>query len=201
MSRTNMAILIVSIVIGLTTFMLTRTSQGQPATTSAVPQDDRPRWGRVDAMARWLDLSQRQRDAIETQDPTFWREVINQRERLAQERDRLARLLEDPTATDKQITDQVELLIDLGSTIERHVTKHLLLIRRHLTPDQQKQLFGLAASGVRERMGWCDGYRGQGPGQGRGMGWGRGQGRGQDGYGQGAGRGQGRGFRGGRERD
>jgi Spy/CpxP family protein refolding chaperone len=193
MSRTNTAILIVSIVIGLTAFMLTRTTHGQPAATGQRRVDERPRWGRIDAMARWLGLSQQQRDVIETQDPTFWQDVIGQRERLAGERDRLARLLEDPTATDQQITAQVEGMIVLGNEVERRVAKHLLVVRKVLTPEQQKQLFGLAATRVREHMGWCGNWPDRSPGKGQGRGWGRGGGRGRGGQGMEPGRGRGQG--------
>lgn len=183
-SRTNMAILVVSVVIGVTTFILTRNAKGRPPTTTEAKLDAPPRRGQVDAMSRWLGLSQQQRDSIETQDPTFWREVIGQRQQLAQERDRLTRLLEDPNAADREITEQVERLITLGNEVERRVTKHLLVLRKHLTPDQQKRLFGLAASCVRRRMGWCNGCGyGQGRGQGQGRGWGQGRGRGRGGRG------------------
>ncbi|MBN1346255.1 MAG: periplasmic heavy metal sensor [Phycisphaerae bacterium] len=197
MSRTNMAILVVSAVIGVTTFFLTRSSIGQTSTPTTVvtPQDQRPRWGRIEAMSRWLDLTDGQRAAIEKLDPTFWSEGIAHREQLAAERDKLAKLLEDPTSPDKQITDQVEAIIRLGNDMERRVTRHLLAVRKNLTPDQQKKLFGLAASGVRERMAWCDRPcgRGAGAGWGAAAGQGRGPAPGRGGRFQGGGAGQGRG--------
>ncbi len=184
-SRTNMAIAVVSVAIGVTTFALTRSSQGQSTTTRQAPLDGRPRWGRVEAMARWLGLSDRQRDAIIEQDPTYWQDMIAQSELLTQEREKLARVLEDPGATDRQITDQVEQLIVVGNQIERRVVEHILAVRKHLTPEQQKKLFDLCALGIRSRM----------PGQGRGIGWGRGRGsgRGDGGFDGGPGAGRGRG--------
>jgi len=191
-NKTNMAILIVSAVIGVTTFVLTRPSQGEP-TTGVAPRedrpivvDDRPRWGRVDAMSRWLGLTETQRAEIDKQDPTFLRDIVKQREQLAMERDRLAQLFENPAATDQQITGQVERLIGVGNETERRVTRHLLAVRKHLTLAQQKQLFGLCAAGVRGRMGGFG--RGGGGGRGGGFGRGGGGGRGQGFGGQGRGR-------------
>jgi len=177
-SKANIAILTVSVVIGAATFVATRSLRGEgPAPTSAAPGEDRPRGGRLRALGRWLELSKEQHEAINKDDPTFWLDVLNQREQLIAERERLAKLLEDLQSTEKQITDQVERMITLGNEIERRVTKRLLIIRRHLTPEQQEKLFGLCALGVRTRANRA--AQGGGRGMGRGQGWGRGRGRGR----------------------
>lgn len=214
----NLAIAIVALVIGLTTFALARHGRGQDAVVNRQAQQaDRestscdtcnPRIRRSCAVDRWLSVTSEQRRQIQQLDPDFYNDVVAQRELLAEQRDRLATLLEDTDATNEEITEQVERSIALGNDLERRVTKHLLLLRKILTPDQQKRLFGLAASGVRRRMAWCgrgcgrcgdDDLRpGRGAGQRRGgsMGQGRNRpGRADDaarGYGRGRGDGRGR---------
>ncbi len=196
MSRqTNLAIALVALVIGLTTFALTRSGLGQaPVAERQAPAGDTqdppcttcgPQARRYCAVDRWLSVTPAQREQIQRLDPDFYADVVSQREKLADERDSLAALLEDPEATSEEITQQVERSIELGNELERRVTKHLLLLRKILTADQQKRLFGLAASGVRQRMAWC----GRGCGRHGGDGMRRGQG---VGGGRGAVRGQGR---------
>jgi len=180
-NKTNATILAVSLVVGVGTFVTTRPTNGASTTTGAAPSDDRPRWGRLAVMGQWLGLTEEQRTRISQQDPTFWREVIDLRNSLATERDRLAKLLEDPKSTDQQITDQVERVITLGNQLERRVMKHLLAVRGQLTPEQQQKLLSLCASGVRQGMGWHGGPPARwGPGRGFGGGfrggWGQGPG-------------------------
>ncbi len=179
-NKANMAILTVSVVIGAATFVATRSLRGEApgagaALTSTAPGEEVGRGGRLRALGRWLELSKEQQDAIHKDDPTFWLDVLNQREQLIAERERLAKLLEDLQSTEKQITDQVDRMIALGNEIERRVTKRLLIIRRHLTPEQQKKLFGLCALGVRTRANRAA----DAGGRGLGRGWGRGRGRGR----------------------
>jgi Spy/CpxP family protein refolding chaperone len=194
-TKTNAAILAVSLVVGVGSFLTTRPTNGQstpaPAATTA-PTDIVPRWGRLGAMAQWLGLTEDQRRQIAQADPSFWGEVMNLRTSMAAERDALARLLEDPKATDQQINDQVDKVISAGNRLERRVVKHLLAVRGQLAPEQQQRLLSLCARGVQQGMGWCGGPGGMGPGGGRFRGgWGQGQGKGPGGgWGQGQGGGR-----------
>ncbi len=197
-TRTNAGILAVSLLVGAGTFVTTRSTHGQSTGTStaSVPADTRPRWGRLEMLARWLNLTEDQRRQIVEKDSGFWKEVMDLRESLAGERDKLAKLLEDPKATDQQISEQFEKMISEGNQLERRVVKHLLSVRGSLTPEQQEKLLGLCARGVRQNMGWCGGPGGMGPGP-RGMGGpgGPGWGRFRGGAGMGQGPGQGMGQR------
>ena len=149
--------------------------------------------GQGQPLARWLGLSAEQAEAVKKADPVFEGDADRQTAALGAEREKLAALLDDPKSADDQVMKQVERVIDAHNTLERRVAKHVLAIRSSLTADQQKQLMGLCASGVRRAAGrqWRRG-RGLGDGSGRGRG---GQGAGQGG-GAGGGSGLGRGGRG-----
>ncbi len=67
---------------------------------------------------------------------------------MQEARTRLAVVLEDATSSDEQITAHAEQLIAAHDDLERRIAKHLLAIRGLLTPEQAKQLMGLAASSV-----------------------------------------------------
>jgi Spy/CpxP family protein refolding chaperone len=200
-TKTNAAILAVSVVVGVGSFITTRPTNGQPTPTAApttAPIDTRPRWGRMAAMGQWLGLTEEQRRKVNQADPSFWSEVTELRTSMAAERDALVKLFENPKATDQQINGQVDKVISIGNQLERRVVKHLLAVRGQLTPEQQQALLGLCARGVQQGMGWCGGPGGMGPGGGRFRGgWGAGQGQGQ-GPGRGWGQGQGGGRRWGR---
>jgi len=143
-------------------------------------------------LGRWLDLSAQQAADVAAADPTFDGESDDLAAELHTQREQLAKLLEDPTSTDEAIMAQVEKTINAHDALERRVAKHVLAIREKLTPEQQKRLMGLAASGVREAGRY--GYRG---GQGGGERGGAGDdsseepGRHRGGRGRGGGRGQG----------
>ena len=80
----------------------------------------------------------------------------------------LAAALDKPSSSDQEIRDRVEAAIAASNAIERRTTQYLLTIRQHLSSDQQKQLFGLAAQEVRRGAG---GGPGAGAGGGGGGGW------------------------------
>jgi hypothetical protein len=121
---------------------------------------------------------------VEAADPTFVADHARLDAAMTAERDRLAKLLES-AADDDAIMKQVEVVMTAHNEVERRVAQHLLRIRKHLTPQQQKRLMDLAAEGVRQRgYRWRRGQQGgnaetHGPGHGgRGPGWRRGQGQG-----------------------
>lgn len=120
-------------------------------------------------LMRWLNLSEEQTTHVYDADPGFSENALKLRRELDAARETLANLLEDAGSSDEAVLDQIEKVVGTQSQLERCVAEHLLKIRKILTPDQRKQLFKLAATGV----------RGHGKGRGRrerlGLGLGRGQ--------------------------
>ena len=98
-------------------------------------------------------------------DPDFHRQGATLRADLAEQRHALAGLLEDPASSDETLTRQVERVIAACDALERRVARHVLAIRRHLTPSQAKQLMGLVAEGVRSAGKSCRHDSSTGPGQ------------------------------------
>lgn len=131
----------------------------------------------AEALLEWLRVPVEQREAIRSHDASFAGDLKRLREELATCRSELAAALERSEATDEQIRARSEAAIAAGVALERRVTEHLLAIRDHLTPEQQKRLFGLCAEGVRQGRGW-QWRHGESGAKGRGMGMGRGMGRG-----------------------
>ncbi len=100
-------------------------------------------------MVRWLRMDRQQARRVRLADPGFMLETMQLRQQLHQQREKLAGLLEDDASSDEAVLEQVEKLIEVQGQLERRVTNHLLKIRKQLTPEQRKRLFGLAARGVR----------------------------------------------------
>jgi len=130
-------------------------------------------------LCRWQALSGQQQAGVTQGDSTFDRDAAALREAVHSSRATLAALLESPTTPDAEILAQVDRVGAAENQLQRRVVEHVLRIRHHLTADQQRQLMGLCAGGL----------RGEGPG--RGMG-GMGRGPGPHGPGYGGGRGGGR---------
>lgn len=167
--RYRLAILVaVFFAASFSTTVATRSgSAGNSATTTSAPAPTTP-------LARWLGLSQQAAEDIQEQDPDFAEDLKRIRGDLDQARTRLIELFDDPTSSDERLREQLEKTIDKHNQLERRVADHILAVRRLLSSEQQKRLFGLAAERVRQcrRQGW----RGGGGG-GRGRGGGNGQGR------------------------
>ena len=104
-------------------------------------------------VAEWLDLSDRETESLDERDPGFAQDATELSDALYEARRALADLLEDPATPDDTIRQQVEKIIKAHSALERRATEHLLAIRDHLTPDQQKRLLGFCASFIREGAG------------------------------------------------
>ncbi|MFH1749239.1 MAG: periplasmic heavy metal sensor [Planctomycetota bacterium] len=153
-------------------------------------------------LARQLGLNPEQAKVLEAHDPQFAEDFRALREKLEEARLTLATLFEKESATGDEIRAQVEAAIEAHNQLERRVAEYVITIRDHLTPEQQKLLYGLCAEKVRECGGrWrhgrgrhADAAEGDGSndrsGSGQGRGGGQCQGRGQ---GRGCGRGQGHG--------
>jgi len=148
-------------------------------------------------LARRLGLNPEQVKVLEAHDPQFAEDFRALREKLEEARLTLAAVFEKESATGDEIRAQVEAAIEAHNQLERRVAEYVITVRDHLTPEQQKRLFGLCAEKVREsgrrwrhgrghhsnvmdddgsQGGW---RRGQGRGHGRGEGYGRGQGHGR----------------------
>jgi len=113
----------------------------------------------AETLLAWLDVPAPSRAAIVAHDPTFPQDLRRLREQLAARRNELAATLEQPDSSDELIRLRVEAVIAASADLERRVIDHLLSIRDHLTPQQQKRLLDLCAQGVRQRGG-----HGPGPG-------------------------------------
>jgi len=104
-------------------------------------------------VGEWLRLPTDQCKTLCGADPGFRDEAADLADRLHEERQALASLLEDPATPGEQILDQVERVITAHAALERRVAQHLLAIRSHLTPAQQQRLLQFCAEAV--RRGGC----------------------------------------------
>lgn len=181
-SRQIIILVLVAAMAGTIAFAATRMAR-TPQTTSPAPTT-RPVPVSADPTAtlmNWLNVPEAQRHQIATHDPAFAADLSSLRSSLNSRREALAAALGDVNSPDQIIELRVEEVIAASNALERRVMKHLLEVRDHLTADQQKQLFGLCAEGVRQGNGWGwgrghgmgGGGRGMGPGM---MGGGRGMG-------------------------
>lgn len=98
-------------------------------------------------VAQWLGLRAQDAREIHQHDPAFARDLHRLRNDLTAARTSLARLF-DRGADDAAIRAAIEKAIAAHNALERRVADHLLTIRHHLTPAQQKQLFSLAAESL-----------------------------------------------------
>ena len=165
MTRRMWIIGVVSLAAGLIAFL--STVWAAPAATSAASA--RP-------LCRWLALSGVQQGEISQDDPTFDTDVATLREAARSSRVTLATMMESPNTPDAEILTQVDRVAAAEHQLQRRVVEYVLRIRHHLSADQQRQLMGLCAGGM----------RGNGPGRGAG---GMGRGPGPHGPGFGGGRG------------
>ncbi|MCB9851633.1 MAG: hypothetical protein H6819_00950 [Phycisphaerales bacterium] len=135
------------------------------------------------ALGGWLRLMPDQFAEIAKVDPTFATERDEMEADLAAERERLASMFENATASDEAIMAQVEKVIEIHDTLERRVANYLLALRPHLTSAQRAKLFELCGKEVRQAAGWRrgggNGYGGPPPGRGPGSSGGAGAGRGR----------------------
>jgi len=150
MNRRLITALCLAVLAGASSFLLGRQTaapQSEPAVPGGLPEGQ-PCCKHA-ALCNWLKLSEQQRTSVRATDPTFVDDAGRLRQEVEADRMALAALLETPGSTDRQIMDQIERAIVSHDALERRVAKHMLAIRPILTPEQAKQLMGLAASGVR----------------------------------------------------
>lgn len=96
-------------------------------------------------LTRNIEFTPEQLRAIQQLDPEFEAESIEFAETAFKEHERLALLLETPSTNDNDILQQLEKLLEAQARLERLTSQHVLLIRPHLSPEQQKILVGLCA--------------------------------------------------------
>jgi len=94
-------------------------------------------------LAQSLRLTDEQTTIARQQDPGFEVEAAQLRDSLLAERAKLLAAFEDPRTANDELLTQIEKLISAHSQIERRIAKHVLVLRPHLTTDQQKWLIGL----------------------------------------------------------
>lgn len=138
----------------------------------------------AEVLGGWLRLMPDEVARLRAVDPAFATDRAALERSLADERDRLARLFEQPSTADGGILEQVERTIAAHDALERRVARYLLAVRPHLSDEQRSRLFERCARGVREAEGWrwrhgqsaidSPERHGGGPTSGRGFGRGRG---------------------------
>ncbi len=101
-------------------------------------------------VGRWLGLGSQADQSIEAKTTEFSEQARVLHERLSEERMKLAAMFDDANATDEQLRQQVEAVIEAHNRRERHIAEHLISLRGHLNSEQQKQLFELCAKGIRK---------------------------------------------------
>lgn len=165
MTMRRSIILAAAVVIGAGAYAVTiaaRSSRPTPGADTATT-----------ALLDWANVSADQRELLRGKDPTFAQELTELRGQVTSRRAELASTLEKVEASDEEILQSVERVIEAENALERRVTRYLLNVREHLTPEQQRRLFCLCAERVRE----CGQQRrgmpgGRGPGMGMGPQWG-----------------------------
>lgn len=105
-------------------------------------------------LASWLSLTPGQTSALERGE--FASETLALNQKLQAERERLVALFEDPQAPDEALLQQVESVITAHDSLERHVARYVVNLRRQLPSEQQRRLMGLCANTVRG-AGCCAG--------------------------------------------
>ena len=126
-----------------------------PPAAATCPVGLGPSCNECDALAGCLGLSAEEARKMAQADPDFGPQARALRSSLVRQRHLLARLLEDPTSSDKALMQQVERVIAAHDALERRAAEHVLVIRRLLTPPQAKRLMGLTAKSVRSGGRWC----------------------------------------------
>ena len=97
-------------------------------------------------LSRNIEFTSEQIQAIQQLDPGFEAKSVEFTKTASKEHEQLALLLETPSANDNIILQQLEKLLEARAQLEHLTSQHVLLIRPHLSPEQQKILVGLSAN-------------------------------------------------------
>lgn len=125
----------------------------------------------VESVPEQLSLPREQWEAIQSHDATFGADLATLRGEARARRQDLCAALESSDISDGDIRAKAASLRDAENRVQERVLDHLLAIRQHLTPDQQRRLLNMCAQGMRQGRG--GGMRwgpqdGSGPGRGGG---------------------------------
>jgi hypothetical protein len=80
---------------------------------------------------------------IREKDPNFETDLARMRNTLSAERSELLNAFENDQTSNEQLLVQINKLVSTHSRIERRIARHLLVLRPHLSAEQQKWLIGL----------------------------------------------------------
>jgi Spy/CpxP family protein refolding chaperone len=94
-------------------------------------------------LAQRLNLTDEQIQITQEQDPNFESDLIQLRDNLLTEQAKLVQVFEDAQTDNEQLLEQIDKMISAHSQIERRIARHLLVLRQHLSAEQQKWLIGL----------------------------------------------------------
>ena len=94
-------------------------------------------------LARRLRLDEEQVKVLQEMDPDFEADSVHLRDALMAERAKLLSVFEDFESSDDELLQQIDTLVSTHSRIERRIAEHVLVLRPHLTVEQQKWLIGL----------------------------------------------------------
>lgn len=97
-------------------------------------------------LSRDIEFTLEQIQAIQQLDPGFEAKSIEFAKTASKEHEQLALLLNTPSENDNVILQQLEKLLEARAQLERLTSQHVLLIRPHLSPEQQKIIVGLSAN-------------------------------------------------------
>ena len=96
-------------------------------------------------LSRNVAFTPEQLQVIQQLDPEFETKSTEFARTASKEHEQLALLLETSSVNDNVILQQSEKLLETRAQLERLISQHVLLIRPHLSPEQQKILVGLSA--------------------------------------------------------
>ena len=97
-------------------------------------------------LSRNVEFTPEQLQVIQQLDPGFEAKSTEFATTASKEHEQLASLLNTPSVNDKVILQQLEKPLEARAHLERLTSQHVLLIRSHLSPEQQKILVGLSAN-------------------------------------------------------
>ena len=114
---------------------------GGPGRGGGGSQGSRLRVG--NRLAHRLRLNEEQARVLGEKDPGFEADSLRLRDVLLAERAKLLSAFEYPQSSNEGLLQQLDRLISATSEIERRIAEHVLVLRPHLTVEQQKWLIGL----------------------------------------------------------
>ena len=100
-------------------------------------------------LAQRLGLTEEQILISQERDPDFEADLAQLRNVLLDERAKLLSAFEDLQTSNEELLEQINRLVFAHSQIERRLIQYLLILRPHLTVEQQKWLMGLCENRYR----------------------------------------------------